>query len=230
MVHLIEYLRRSRNTSVFTLVLSIFLASHSVSCSSDFRASSSSALGDTKRSHCEMDRFVLASPLVVAAKYKDGIVVIATHTSHLYEPLVLEELDTNTINSQDVVQASPQVLPNNYKGPTRIELINTRSTNNNDCGSTMLLCAAGWKIDCMELVEKCRAIVAAQQSRYGIHKQIVSSTHELGSMISSMLSHWLANCYVSETVRKIQHPRRIVSYSVWISHHESGFNFIVFLF
>jgi hypothetical protein len=174
-----------------------------------------------------MDRFVLASPLVVAAKYEDGIVVIATHTSHLYEPLLLEVVDTNTIDSQEVVQTFPQVLPNNYKGPARIELIITRPTNNNDCSSTMLLCAAGWKIDCMELVEKCRAIVAAQQSRYGIHKQIVSSTHELGRMISSMLSHWLANCYVSESVRKIQHPHRVVSYSLWISHHESGFYFIL---
>lgn len=200
MVHFLDYLG-ARGTYVIIVALSTILASHSVSCSSDFRASSS-ALGDTKRNHCEMDRFVLASPLVVAAEYKDGIVVIATHTSHSYEPLLLGVAESNTIDSHDEIKTSPQVLPNNYKGPTRIDLILTRPTNVNDCSNTILLCAAGWKIDCMELVDKCRSIVTAQQSRYGIHKQIVSSSNELGKMISSMLCHWLANCYVSESVRK----------------------------
>jgi hypothetical protein len=199
MVHFLDYLR-TRCSYLIMVAVSTLLASISVSASSNFRASSS-ALGDTKRNHCEMDRFVLASPLVVAAEYKDGIVVIATHTSHLYEPLLLGVTDSNAIDSHEEVKKSPQVLPNNYKGPTRIELILTRPTNVNDCSNTLLVCAAGWKIDCMELVDRCRSIVTAQQSRYGIHKQIVSSTNELGKMISSMLSHWLANCYVSESVR-----------------------------
>lgn len=210
MTDIIAHYFRSRYISLVILMASMTLSS--VKCSSDFQLygpSSSSILG-TKRTHCEMDKFVLASPLVIAAVYKDGIVVVATHTSHLYEPLLVEGA-TSTMDKEDGDSNNVlQDLPSSYKGPTRIEPIITRSTN--DCNSTMLLSTAGWKIDCMELVEKCRSIVQSQQTRYGISKQILSSMDELGGMISSMLSHWLANCYVSESVRRYYVLGRCLKY------------------
>lgn len=92
-----------------------------------------------------------------------------------------------------------QDLPNRYKGPRRIESIQIGRKQD-----AVLLGTAGWKIDCMELVEKCRSIVQAQQARYGIDNQHLSNTDEVGCLIASMASQWLAHCYVSETVGSLQ--------------------------
>jgi len=199
MVHIISFQSRC----AFILV-STFVSLRSVHCSSEFTSAPPTLMSPTdKRLHCEMNKFVLASPLIVAAVCEDGIVLVATHTSHLQEPLLMES------PKESDKREELQDLPNRYKGPTRIESIQIGRKQD-----AVLLGTAGWKIDCMELVEKCRSIVQAQQARYGIDNQHLSNSDEVGCLIASMASQWLAHCYVSETVRPLSCVGILASCSV----------------
>jgi hypothetical protein len=152
-------------------------------------------------------QFVSAAPLIVAAVCRDGVAVVAAHTSTEDEPLLyhstLQDHTTN-INTIDEsenkdsdlidehsVQARGNVnvkdLPLDYGGPFRIHPIDSFGTT---------LVGAGWRADCEILASRCRSIAASQLASMGPPAQ--GSLY--GRLVSTDLSMYMSQCAVSERV------------------------------
>jgi len=130
---------------------------------------------------------VAASPLAVAAVCRDGVALLALHTSPALEPLLLppddgaeqeaenEMADVKLLEIDDdeyeasskseettctATNASPLLrdLPRTHRGPFRISQIDARGT---------ALLTAGWRADCSALAARCRSIAAAEVAEYG---------------------------------------------------------------
>lgn len=125
------------------------------------------------------DPFVQAAPLIVAAVCKDGIVVLAAHSSDEDEPLLYGETTSSDTEFQD--------LPEGYKGPFRINALDT--------SGTVLVCA-GWRADCEALVARGRGLAQAERRLFGPSASPLAT----GTILSKDLSLYLAQCACSERV------------------------------
>jgi hypothetical protein len=139
--------------------------------------------------------FVSAAPLIVAAVCRDGVAVVAAHTSTEDEPLLYhstlqdhidEDSDSNGVNVQD--------LPLDYGGPFRIHSIDSFGTT---------LVSAGWRSDCEVLANSCRSIAASQLARMGPPPaaDTAGSSTLYGHFLATELSLYMSTCAVSERVR-----------------------------
>jgi hypothetical protein len=157
------------------------------------------------------DKFVSLAPLIVAAVCSDGIVMIATHTSYLQEPLLMRlpdnsqdnssflEMSINTtdtaINStqqQNTSEAAsnvtlPRDVPLDFRGPFRIQSIDS-------VGSTLL--CAGWKTDGDWLTQTCRDLAESEIANFGPP----TTGSGYGRYIANEASFWMAQCAVSDQV------------------------------
>ena len=142
--------------------------------------------GDKIPERSKPDRFVQAAPLIVAAVCRDGVAVIAAHTSDEDEPLLYYQPDSSTSKPNDIKPFLD--LPENFAGPFRIQPIDAY-------GTTMLTC--GWRADCDALVRRAVAMAAAEKRRYG--EMGMSASY--AKFLSSEISLYLAQCAVSDWVR-----------------------------
>ena len=146
-------------------------------------ASSQEATGAASKLHgASPDRFIPASPLIMAAVCREGVVVIAAHTSDEDEPLLYYSAGQEDNESQDFAD-----LPSDFAGPFRIHSVDTY-------GTTMLAC--GWRADCDTLVARARTLAAAELQRHGPLDLSMSYMRYLTSEVSLYMSE----CAVSEGV------------------------------
>jgi hypothetical protein len=144
-------------------------------------------------------QFVSAAPLIVAAVCRDGVAVVAAHTSTEDEPLLYHStLDDSAVESKDsegdehsvsIGVKDVQDLPLDYGGPFRIHTIDSFGTT---------LVSAGWRSDCEVLANSCRSIAASQLASYG-PPDTGSSLY--GHFLATELSLYMSTCAVSERVR-----------------------------
>lgn len=135
-------------------------------------------------------QFVSAAPLIVAAACRNGVAVVATHTSTDDEPLLYH----STSDEQDIVEDKKDTqslrvkdLPLGYGGPFRIHPIDSFGT---------ALVSAGWRADCEVLAARCRSIAASQVISMGPP----APGRLYGHFCSTELSFYMAQCAVSERV------------------------------
>jgi hypothetical protein len=146
--------------------------------------------------------FVSAAPLIVAAVCRDGVAVVAAHTSTEDEPLLyhstlqdsdVENKDSDSdsdVHSVEVGGKDVQDLPLDYGGPFRIHTIDSFGTT---------LVSAGWRSDCEVLANSCRSIAASQLARMGPPDTAGSSLY--GHFLATELSLYMSTCSISERVR-----------------------------
>jgi hypothetical protein len=152
------------------------------------------------------DKFVQASPLIVAAVCRDGVAVITAHTSDQDEPLLYyshevecgqdgeEDEDNKPSQSSKSTTTSQSSelpyldLPRDYAGPLRIHAIDAY-------GTTMLAC--GWRSDCDALVARARALAAAQVRRYG---PPAAGSISYAKYMTSEVSLHMVQCALSDRV------------------------------
>ena len=150
------------------------------------------------------DPFVSAAPLIVAAVCSDGVVLVAVHTAFANEPLLLyDEKDDTVISTTfgDDNEKSNQTtttttssttlrdLPKGYRGPFRIHSV--------DGFGTGLVCC-GWRADSNMLTQFCRSVASEEFDTFGAPRPNIDH----GNYLASEVSLWMANCAVSERVRK----------------------------
>mmetsp|Transcript_15456 Transcript_15456/g.22796 ORF Transcript_15456/g.22796 Transcript_15456/m.22796 type:complete len:303 (+) Transcript_15456:57-965(+) len=189
-------------------LLAVLLHLPVISHSSSSTSSRSSPSSEFFKEQC---KFVSASPLSVAAVCSDGIAILAAHTAPLYEPLLVKTTKANdNVRSDGSSPESDETiekemsstdgqeknemhldLPSDYRGPTRIELIDELGTS--------IVCA-GWRTDCSSLAAKCQSIVSAEADRYGSG---VSSIEDNGRFLAQSASLWMSNCAFSDSVRSL---------------------------
>jgi hypothetical protein len=160
-------------------------------------SSASSALGGMEGA----SPFVAAAPLIVAAVCRDGVAVVAAHTSTEDEPLLYHSTLDNSdsaVENKDSDENSVggiknvQDLPLDYGGPFRIHTIDSFGTT---------LVSAGWRSDCEVLANTCRSIAASQLASYGPPDTNGSSLY--GHFLAKELSLYMSTCAVSERVRNV---------------------------
>jgi hypothetical protein len=167
--------------------------------------SSASGQGSGLEGVAGASQFVSAAPLIVAAVCRDGVAVVAAHTSTEDEPLLyhststLQDIDEdsnveNKDNDSDEDSSSVQVgvnvqdLPLDYGGPIRIHPIDSFGTT---------LVSAGWRSDCEILASRCRSIAASQLASMG---PPATGSSLYGHLVSTELSLYMSQCAVSERV------------------------------
>lgn len=176
----------------------------------------------------EPDRFVSASPLVMAAICSDGICLLATHSSPAYEPLqigVVEvtEQDAKTatstrqrdsgVNAHDdegrpsdgasnTVVNSKEDRTSQYQDLPSLYRGPTRIAWIDDTRGGVCCVTSGWRTDCAMLISKCRSLVMSERSRYGM---VDRST---GYFVASAASMWLAHGVFSDSVSVLVRDRR----------------------
>lgn len=128
------------------------------------------------------DLFVTAAPIVVGAVCRDGVAIVAAHTSHVQEPLLY------TIYNEEQSSDYFLDLPENYAGPFRIRSVDAY-------GTTFVAC--GWRADGDFLFEKAKSVASAEVLQHGPP----SMTH-YRKFLSSQLSLHMAQCALSDKVRK----------------------------
>jgi hypothetical protein len=135
--------------------------------------------------------FVSAAPLIVAAVCSDGVVLVAVHTNFANEPLLLDEADmvASDDNKNQTNTTTLQDLPKGYRGPFRIYSV--------DGFGTGLVCA-GWRADGQILAQYCRSLASEEVDVFGVPRP----NADYGSYLASEASLWMAQCAVSERVRK----------------------------
>ena len=139
---------------------------------------------DPNRAENECDRWVSASPIAIAALCEDGFAMVAAHTNHLDEPLLVR--NQNMDDEKDLYSS----LPDDYRGPFRIDRID---------GEGSCLITAGWKTDCTSLASKCRSIAASELSRYGKNEILDISEGNI-PVIAQRAALWLSQCCFSSNV------------------------------
>lgn len=152
------------------------------------------------------DKFVQASPIIVAAVCSDGVVMVASHTVSVEEKLlrqVFPEQKGNEENKEmeatknedgdnnNNVATRWKDLQEDYGGPFRINKI--------DRFGTHLMCA-GWRADGEMLTEKCRSISSREIAKFGSPKWGLP----YGRYLAMEASLWMAQRAVSDGVG----PRR----------------------
>jgi hypothetical protein len=178
------------------------------------------AVGSGERGHgLKPDKFVQASPLIVAAVCRDGVAVITAHTSDQDEPLLYyshevdcgEEDEDNistTQSNKSTSQSSSELpfldLPRDYAGPLRIHAIDAY-------GTTMLAC--GWRSDCDALVARARALAAAEVRRYG---PPAAGSISYAKYMTTEVSLHMVQCALSDRVS----ARRVVVVVVFAQRME----------
>lgn len=154
------------------------------------------------------DKFVASAPLIVAAVCKDGVALIATHTSSLTEPLLMDESWDGKVDEHGATESTagmddesplsdtltslnklPKDIPLSFRGPFRIQSID-------GVGSTLV--CAGWRTDGEQLAEKFRSLAMTESSQFG--EPIYA--HEYGRHLAQEASAWMAKCAVFENVRR----------------------------
>lgn len=143
------------------------------------------------------DKFVASAPLIVAAVCKDGVAVVATHTSPLKEPLLMDETspdgedeseeETGRTDSATTTIKLPMDVPLSFRGPFRIQSV--------DGFGTSLACA-GWRTDGEHLAAKFRSLASTEADLFGEP----SNALEYGRFLAQEASTWMARCAVSESV------------------------------
>ena len=152
------------------------------------------------------DTFVQAAPLMVAAVCRDGVVILAAHTSADDEPLLYhcyssEEQEEDIASSKNESSSLFQDLPRKYGGPFRIQPV--------DAFGTALVCT-GWRADCEHLISRCRTLATTEVNRFGKP----SSNHMYGRYLATELSFHMAQYAVSERVRALLKLIRLIVLSV----------------
>lgn len=94
------------------------------------------------------DKFVVASPLIVALACSDGVALLAAHTTDM--PLLYDVDDDEVDHSDD--GNFFRDLPDTFCGPFRLQTVGA----GNGRGAAML--TAGWRADAARLVNSARAI------------------------------------------------------------------------
>ncbi len=148
-----------------------------------FATASSSANNNDMpgRAGMKLDSFVTAAPLVLGAVCRDGVALIAAHTSSAEEPLLY------TIHQQSSDDWFLD-LPENYAGPFRIRRVDR-------CGTAFVAC--GWRADGDYLWDKVKAVAAAEILQYG-----PPSMTYYRKYLASQLSLCMAQCALSDQVNK----------------------------
>jgi len=130
--------------------------------------------GDSSSGSSARDPFVAASPLVVALACRDGVALVAAHTSDT--PLLYRD-DDDEQRIQPEEEGYFRDLPGNFVGPLRLHSVS---------GQTALL-TAGWRADAARLVDTARAMDANQQQAFGDEKVTPY-------VLASDLSNYMAIC------------------------------------
>jgi hypothetical protein len=151
-----------------------------------FAAASSLANNNDMPGRAGIDSFVTAAPMVLGAVCKDGVALIAAHTSSAEEPLLY------SIHPQPSDDWFLD-LPENYAGPFRIRSVDRFGT---------AFVACGWRADGDYLFEKIKEVAATEILKYGSP----SMTH-YRKYLASQLSLCMAQCALSDQVSKKNHLR-----------------------
>lgn len=166
--------------------LSLSFLCFSTSSTATASSPSEGPKGNGKLYGLSPDKFVQASPLVMAAVCRDGVAVVAAHTSDEDEPLLYYSpagADKPAAEDGDYLD-----LPDTFAGPFRIHAIDA-------FGTTML--ASGWRADCDEIVARARDLSSAEVQRYG---PPISGSMSYARYLTAELSLFMALCVVSEGV------------------------------
>ncbi|GAX19272.1 hypothetical protein FisN_4Lh153 [Fistulifera solaris] len=134
------------------------------------------------RAGTELDPFVTAAPMVLGAVCKDGVALIAAHTSSAEEPLLYS---VHPQSSDDWFLD----LPENYAGPFRIRLVDRYGT---------VFVACGWRADGDYLWEKVKEVAAAEFLQHG-----PPSMTYYRKYLASQLSLCMARCALSDQMRTL---------------------------
>ena len=133
--------------------------------------------GDSSGSSAR-DPFVAASPLVVALACRDGVALVAAHTSDT--PLLYRDDDDDDDDDdehQHEEEGYFRELPGNFCGPLRLHSVSRQTA----------LLTAGWRADAARLVDAARAMDANQQQTFGDEKVTPY-------VLASDLSNYMAIC------------------------------------
>lgn len=177
-----------RTLSVLCLLFACQVSSSRLSTGTGKKgaAKGSKDTGVLKLAGMAPDPFVLQAPLILAATCKEGVVVIAAHTSTDDDPLLYHSFEAKD-NDGDVLEKSAVFcdLPNACKGPFRINSI--------DSTGAIMVCT-GWRADCDALVSQAKAAARTECILFG--------DESLGyySLLARKLAMFLAKCAVSESV------------------------------
>ena len=143
-----------------------------------------SAAGPASSSSNARDKFVEASPLILALACRDGVALIAAHTADV--PLLYDDDDIDDNKQED--GAFFRDLPETFGGPFRLQTIagggNTGSSTSS-CASAML--TAGWRSDAARLVDAARSIDRE-------YRETLGESSPTPYTLASNLSRYMAIC------------------------------------
>jgi hypothetical protein len=137
----------------------------------------------------EPNRYVAASPLIVAAVCSDGIAMIAAHTVSKEEKLLrgfYEHVNGQTENSTTLVTRWKD-FQYGRAGPSRISWIDRFGTH---------LMSAGWRADCDLLADKMRSIASKEVALFGRPQWGLP----YGRLLAEEATYFLGRCRVLEAV------------------------------
>jgi len=132
----------------------------------------------------ERDKFVEASPLVVALACRDGVALVAAHTNDA--PLLCDDDDDKVQHEEPDDTCFFRDLPGTFCGPFRLQTIGT--------GSAALL-TAGWRADAKRLVDVARALDSDERDSLG-----GDDDQNNPRVLASDLSRYMASCQGSDGV------------------------------
>lgn len=142
--------------------------------------------------NCQPDRFVTSAPLALAAKCKDGTLLLALHTHSSTEPLLL--------SPPRITNRRYRFLPASNRGPFRITRID-------EIGSHML--CAGWRTDNDRLMDRGRKL----SRKLEISSFDIASLYELkqvkqcfiyGRSLAHSLGLYMSNCCFDDNTRALR--------------------------
>lgn len=136
-------------------------------------------------SNTARDKFVEASPLIVAVACSNGVALVAAHTADV--PLLYDDDDEDDGNgSGDETACFFRDLPMSFAGPFRLQTIGSSS------GSAAML-TAGWRSDAARLLDAARSMDGEYREALGER----STPYTL----AANLSRYMAICAGTEGVR-----------------------------
>ena len=141
-------------------------------------------------SNTARDKFVEASPLIVAVACRNGVALVAAHTADV--PLLYDDDNDNSHESEDETAFYFRDLPMSFAGPFRLQTIITGSSSSSS-GTSAALLTAGWRSDAARLLDAARSMDGEYREALG----------ESGTpyTLAANLSRYMAICAGTEGVR-----------------------------